>query len=93
MSEPWLQEMIVIAHRCTTRDTRTALSRGFPASAIVRRLAGADDLFMIGMEGECERAVGPFAEGECHVELQRIGITPAAADARIARARCAPRIG
>ena len=54
---------------------------------------GADELFMIGMEGEYERAVGPFAEGECRVQLQRIGVTPAAADARIARARCTPRIG
>ena len=75
------------------RDTGPTLFMGFPASAIVRRLAGADELFMIGMEGEYERAVGPFAEGECRVQLQRIGVTPASADARIARARCTPRIG
>ena len=38
-------------------------------------------------EWEFVRAVGPFTEDECREELARRGVPPAAADARIMKAR------
>jgi len=44
-------------------------------------------------EGEFVRAVGPFTEDECREELARRGVPPAAADARIMKARRRPALG
>jgi hypothetical protein len=53
------------------------------------------DTFMIylgtrGLRG-VERAMGPFSEEECRVELGRLGVPPAAIEARIERGRKNPR--
>jgi hypothetical protein len=40
-----------------------------------------------------ERAVGPFTGDECRNELGRLGVPPAAVEARLMRARRNPAVG
>jgi hypothetical protein len=55
--------------------------------------AGPDTFVLVIRSENCERAVGPFTAQECRTELARLGVPPAAREARIGRARHSPAIG
>jgi hypothetical protein len=42
---------------------------------------------------DIERAVGPFTGDECRDELRRLGVPPAAIEARLMRAQRNPAVG
>jgi hypothetical protein len=84
-------------------DLRAKIAHGMTATEVMSMApairvaalqnAGPDTfILVIGSEG-CDRAVGPFTTQECRTELARLGVPPAAREARIGRARQSPPIG